>query len=900
MDDKNVTISENPWDTVNRSTAYLTVACVPELSNEAEVNAEETQKIVYFNKLDNGGRQIKRLDFLVGDLRIDMQILFERKCHMPSTSAGALTLSETKVNETQTKDNLNDDTKRITLDDMMHANVDNSELNNSPDNVAIQRDEQCQEAILLLQRDNDELTRRYNDQNQAIERLFHAIKRKNQQLTASNDDEMNNTQNADSRRHFTDNLSRFECQQCVQCSNLLAQSQHDNDTLKLQLKRIAVSHETQIRTIQRKLKQSIERNAHFVESLDIIRNLQSKLESENDKLKQEADEWRKHVAALNNQNEKHASQVNVGQTKTKSMSLDSKRAVEMPLSSNAFMTKSTIQSDALSLEKQIKSLDDEPTQNDCESGTKQSTSQLGSSEMSRRENHVEQMRRMFEAQSGKVKRDVSLAKRCFESIRNANSVLSENQASFFHQTTSKSVALSQIAHKQTDRIAHLIESELTENVWECNGEKLSKLSRHLLSKPNKQVLEEEHPPEGDAIEWQCDGQGGILKKGNIPIAKKINQNVDSILGNNQTSIDENCIGKTTPVNNDLIVKSKPKALPKIERKQIDRTQCDGKTHYQNRRATSVSRSMPISDTEAMHGNENMTLNKSKTNSSSKPKSPNQKLRDSGARCVQLEKGKCHHTKQTNPHTVRSSGRDKLSGCECCRKAIGSQNTAITCAKTNSLSKYSAQMPVNTSVDVNVDKSVVTDDNKRKSLRSDQRKEKSTKSAKQTANINLNAKYNRKSTKSRGGWQSANSPQPKSTLQRYKLDPKTWIPDILVRIIHDDNEQIHRKSLTNVTAISSTIRNTSASTSSSASLYTNLCILSNEARADKLTHLCQQFAEHNTIDVLTSEEMQFLDEYSTEAEKFEKIAPLLTQVDLKRLRQINKLLTQVHVSKESLS
>lgn len=873
VNDKNATVSQNPWDKVNRSAAYLTVACIPEPGNEVE----ETQRIVYFSKPNDGEKQIKRLDFLVGDLRIDMQILFERNCHTPSTSFSALTLPETKVDVTQTEVKLNIDTQRITQDDMVHANVNNSQLNRSSDNIAIQRDEQCRQKIIRLKQDNDELARRYSDQNQAIERLFCAIKQKNQQLSTTIDDEMNNTQNSDSRRHFTNNSSRFECQQCAQCFNLLAQAQQDNDTLKMQLKKIALSHETELQIFQRKLEESVKKNAHFVETLDIIRNLQSKLESENDKLKQEADVWRKQVATLSNQNKYDA---NGGQTTVNVMSLDSECAVKMPLSPRVPMTKSTIESDVLSLENQIKSCDSELTQNICDNATEQSTSQLGSSEMGRGKNHVEQMKRIFESHTGKVEGDVSLANK--QPIRNANLVLNENQASISNSE-------SQVEHEQTDSITHAIECELTENVCESSGEKISELSQH--SPPNK-------PVEKDEIGG--DTQVGFLDKSNIPIAKKINQNVDSVSVSNKTSINEKCVDECSPLDNEPIVKAKIKPSPKIERRQIDRSQCERKAQYQNKRTMSVGKSMPISNTEALHGEENMKLNKGKTSSLPKLKPADEKLRDNSP-CAPLEKGKCHHTKQTKQQTLRSSGRDKLSGCQCCRKPIGPQNTAITGTKTNLMSKHTTQVPVNTSVDVNVDKSVVTNDNKWKSLRSAQCKEKSNKSIQQAANINLNAKYNRKSTKLRGAWQSANNPKPKSTVQRNKCEPKTWIPDILVRIIHEDDDRIHWKSLkkssslTNATDISPS---TSATTSTS--LYTNLCILSNEARAEKLARICQRFAEHKTIDVLTSEEMQFLDEHSTETEKLEKITPLLTQVDLERLQQIKELLPQVHVSSESLS
>lgn len=219
--------------------------------------------------------QIKQLEFILGESKINMQILFERSCYVPKfVSVGSMTSQQTKEASNQTEDII------------FHSNPHKFQ-----DATIIQQNEQYRAEILRFRHENDELKGRNDEQNQTIRNMLHEIELKNELLVAAKafiDDGIMSNEDADSSKHFAhDSHSTVDCQKCLITSKILAQTQLEKENLNSknhQLTRIILSCEREVQTLDRKLQKCTEKQAHIQNEkrrpLDVIRHLQSRLETE--------------------------------------------------------------------------------------------------------------------------------------------------------------------------------------------------------------------------------------------------------------------------------------------------------------------------------------------------------------------------------------------------------------------------------------------------------------------------------------------------------------------------------------------------------------------------------------------------------------------------------------------
>lgn len=244
-------------------------------------NVSKATEFISFTRTNANDEQIKQLEFMLGELRIDMQILFERNCSAPDVaSVSSMTLNQATEVSVQTDE--------ITKQPNQHH------LN---DFNTIHKNEQYRAEILQLRQENDELKCENNDQKQTIWNLREEIEQKNQLLIAAkafidnDNDETNGNKEADASQNCGQthhSYSTFNCQQCSITSKTLVRSLAEKDALSAknhQLTRLALSYEKEIQTLDRKLQQSTEKYVQFKNKYeksmdDVVHHLQSCLELE--------------------------------------------------------------------------------------------------------------------------------------------------------------------------------------------------------------------------------------------------------------------------------------------------------------------------------------------------------------------------------------------------------------------------------------------------------------------------------------------------------------------------------------------------------------------------------------------------------------------------------------------
>lgn len=399
---------KRPWNSVDNH-LDLAVACVSCLGDTSEVS---TQK-VSFDKSKHEEEQIKRLEFMLGELRIDMQILYERNCFpAPSVvSIGSMTLVETKDVAAQTDSNLSKESS-CDIGSSATAETDIPEREVMQNETIAQHDNEYQIEILRLRQENDKWQRENDEQKQTIEILCHEIEQKNQLLTAAKvsiDANIKNNENANVDENFSDNLSHTECQRCTLASNLLVQTQLEKDKVnleKIQLKRAVLSYETEIETLDKKLQQNIE------------------LELKYERLTQEAHELQEQVATFEIQRSKQSHQKEGSQTKSGLVASKSQVAVKKTaLSQNKPITKSTVERSISSPANKIETLG----RNASKSKNKRATVTTST-----------EMKPNFKGN----RQDLSLTSKK-RTIPNANSVLRGSKISIKGQEDARVIAASQ-------------------------------------------------------------------------------------------------------------------------------------------------------------------------------------------------------------------------------------------------------------------------------------------------------------------------------------------------------------------------------------------------------------------------------------------------------------------------
>lgn len=312
-----------PWDFVDKSEYLeLAIACTSSLKDGGDKS-----RMISFPKLNNDDEQIKQLEFLLGELKIDMEIMFERKCLTPNlASVGTMATIETKEATTQT-DQIAESKSECssvcdtTFDECFDENVFETEIRNQSHQDEIQRIEQHYETeISHLIQESNKWQRENSSHKQTIASLCDEIEQKNQLLTAAkvfiDEHVKNTTENAVVRKNDDDDdehdddidgngVSHVECQQCTFSSNLLTQTQFEKDKLNMEnsrLKEIISTYKTELQTLDGKLQQNIAKNVHCEKALDIARSLESQLVAENHSLQQEADDIKSKLAALESDN----------------------------------------------------------------------------------------------------------------------------------------------------------------------------------------------------------------------------------------------------------------------------------------------------------------------------------------------------------------------------------------------------------------------------------------------------------------------------------------------------------------------------------------------------------------------------------------------------------------------
>lgn len=774
--------SKTSWNIVDKS-MYLdmAVACVSCLGD-----ATETTQNISFKRYNHDEEQIKQLEFMLGELKIDMQILFERKCFTSNetTSTGSMTFIETKEAIVQTDNEL----KRNSSCDIDHANVNiPNKLTQSNHSENAIHEEKYQTEILRLRQENDKWERTSSDQKQTIESLCCEIEQKNQLLTSAKvfiDEKIKNTEkhpnNADAivkEENFQDKLIPAECQQCTHTTDLLAEIQVEKDILNLQknqLEKIVLSYEAEIQTLDRNLQKNIEKNVHFEQSLDFIRKVQSEMKLKNEQLTQEADQLRKQVALLDKQNKC------VNQTKDNLMS---QNVDKMPISQNSFDAKTTtVENIILSTDNENKSIDEMTTQN--VSPVVSTHDNVMSSEIT---HHVESTDIILDEIHVKTKHEFN-AKSSEPSISREKSIENVNSPE----------------HCLDAHVTSPLKSEIQFNI-------VKQKTMPTAIKDLKQ------------IDRKIRSESPNVKKRSITADKKGQDDMKKI------KLDKEKSSKTI-----ISTKSKPRSVPvpPIERskcnlaKQINTLPTKGKAILSGSQFASKSRSISVPP---------------------------------------MEKAICHLAKPTN--TQPTSARAMSTGSYA-RKNSYSENQSISSLKTM---PYQPQTRVDTLVTTGYNKLV----NKRPL--SAQRKEN------QRAETNVK-KQTMKPTNSQDVAPLKKKIKTKSiqltTNHDQKVDKITSNGKFLIRVVRDvDNDNSsHKKSLT--------IANKS-------------CKTTINAREERLHKLCELITVQDSIDTLSLDDLNFLNENLNDKTMSDKVSAFAPKINLKAKQHLEYFENQVQKSKETL-
>lgn len=778
-------LSVRPWTKVdNPMYLDLAVACVSCLGDASEV---ATQKVSFDkSKSHHAEEQIKQLEFMLGELRIDMQILFERNCFpAPSVaSVGSMTAIETKDAAAQTDTHLSNNSSGCDNGTSDTVNINIPQSIDVPHEHSHPQGVEYQAEILRLRQENDKWQCENNEQKQTIASLCHEIEQKNQLLNAAKvfiDANIKNNENADAKHNFADNLHHThldECQRCAFTSDLLAQTQLDNDKLNLQhnqLKKIVLSYEAEIETLDRRLQQSIAKNLQCEKSLDHIRNLKLALKSKNGNQTQEAHELQKQVAAFEIQRSNNDESDT--QSKGSLIPATSQIAIEKALASwkNELIANPAIEDGFPS---PVPSIDTDTSQ--CE--RQMVTWQLGlkSSEI--------------EAGNGEI--DANFREKCHNSIEDPS------------MTTEKGT----IPHVNT------------------------------------------------AL---CGSKNSIHNHVDVFVSKSV------------------CSAKSSTMVKHEQINWKPHLLP-----NPTKFTTDGNTR---------KRSISANDTkEIAGGRKTRRVDKDRVAETiGVTKSTNEKSRTSTARRLLTEKGNCHLTKQTTQRSAKGTNGRAVStrSHQSASKMNFLENRVISKSKTKPSNKQQ-QSPKTRQC---IHSRGRDDDNwhkKRSSTPLAKQKEHQNIATNQYANTDSGIKLNPKSINSQlvatelKNKRKPTSTPPTTSQQPKKIDRKTCVPNILIRVVHEHEKKQLPKSLT-----THAVDSLSTSTDKPRPA---------DARAERLHHLCQLITARNSIDVLSLDDLKFLNENLDDVTLSEQVTVFVSKIDLQeRLRQIEQFEKQIQKSKESL-
>lgn len=245
-------------------TAFLDyiIACISGFNND-----EEAPQIT-FDQANGDDERIEQLQCLQGEeksYKIDMKKSFERNYVVPRVDA----MTSFKTEEIQTDDNLIIDS---CFDDAIcskHKPTKDKQLSNSKVKQTIQSQEKYQTEILRLRQENDEWMQINGEQRQTIRNSCHKIQVQNELLSAAMAvimREITSTENPLSTANLKQDFNVVECGRCVSASRIIFQSQLDKDQLereKKQLMKMVSSYETEIEKLDRQLVESAQKEAQL-------------------------------------------------------------------------------------------------------------------------------------------------------------------------------------------------------------------------------------------------------------------------------------------------------------------------------------------------------------------------------------------------------------------------------------------------------------------------------------------------------------------------------------------------------------------------------------------------------------------------------------------------------------
>lgn len=305
-----------PWHFVdNLNNFELAIACNSTLEDVGKLSRK-----ISFSPLNNDDEQIKQLEFMLGELKIDMEIMFKRICSTSNyDSVGSMASIENTESTTQTDDSIGN--KNCQFNSNGDAASRSNEFIYETEVLKQQIDEiqrifqQYENELLHLTQENNKWQRKNSNHGQMIASLSDEIKQKNQLVTTAKEFIEQHIKNiaAISRKNIEANnttlengVGHVECQQCHFTSNLLSKTQLEKDKLnmeKSQLEQIIlVQYNTEIQALNSNLRQHIAKTDQDEKKLDIIWSLQSQLSAENDMLKKDVDNIKSKLVVLESDN----------------------------------------------------------------------------------------------------------------------------------------------------------------------------------------------------------------------------------------------------------------------------------------------------------------------------------------------------------------------------------------------------------------------------------------------------------------------------------------------------------------------------------------------------------------------------------------------------------------------
>lgn len=282
------TVAERPRNNVDKFTYMeLAVACASRFEGGISRN-------ITFYQPSRDDKQTKRLEFILGELRIDMQILFETNCLTRSqASNGSTALLDIRDQIVQTDEIAESGCECDSSCDIGHlkANISNmKELNERlgivPDSGSLGKEERWEEELLRLRQENDKLKCENNQQRQTIESFYREIEKKNQLLTAAKmllDEKMKTPAIVNSHESLRENSISAICKQCDEMTNFLSHNISEQNRLSLennQLTTRILACEAWIRLLDDKFQLNIKSGDQCEKTIDKIHSQIKQVQSE--------------------------------------------------------------------------------------------------------------------------------------------------------------------------------------------------------------------------------------------------------------------------------------------------------------------------------------------------------------------------------------------------------------------------------------------------------------------------------------------------------------------------------------------------------------------------------------------------------------------------------------------